>query len=187
MSNLSALQEALDWLTEAVERIQRDLPVIAEHAHRWQKGYPAQLGGGGGGGHGESSTQRIATTPGPDPTRDVARLMARLRKWAEEGLDLDKERGRLKPLDAKAAKDLAALDEPGCRLHARAGSHRPRYSGDLCRTCHDFSRDFGEEPPDEIVRMWVDGKKPHVNQIKAVLAHQARPERRRGHRATSRP
>lgn len=184
MSRLSVVQEMLDHLVEAVERIQRDLPAIVEHGHRWQRGYPAQLGAGGGGGHGESSTQRIATTPGPDPTRDVARFVAGIRSLAKDAEELDKLRGRLKPLDAKAAKDLAALDEPGCRLHAEAGSHRPRYSGDLCRTCHDFSRDFGEEPPDEIVAKWVQGRKVHQSEIRLALdARRNRSHRHRQDRA----
>lgn len=166
MAKASAFQELLDRVVDAVERMQRDAPALGALANEWRRGYTPQ--GAGVGGNSElTAPERIATSPG-QPDRDIAIWVRDVEAWAKGGIDLEKRRAHLLPVDAGVAKLLVERDGPCCRLHAEVGSHRPVYRKveDLCRDCYDFKRREEAEPPLWIVERWARGQRVYDRHVR---------------------
>ncbi len=66
-----------------------------------------------------------------------------------------------------ASPPVPEKGEPGCRVLARFDRWEPVYRSERCRWVYDWWLEFGEDPPDEVVRAWIAHGKITV-QIKAM-------------------
>lgn len=199
MSKASAVNDLLDRLVDAIERIQRDLPMLVALGGEWKRGYVGVGNGTAGGKSDLTAPERIAIAK-DQPDRDIADYLADLEQWADQGLrkqdrgglDLDGRRAHLVPLKAEAARKLVDGDVGLCRTHLRAGIKVPLLRddgarGDLCRWCYDFARPveaggYGVDPPVAVVRRKHETGRVERRFIEAELAPKANGKGRRAKR-----